>query len=436
VAGLVLLAGGLAAGIWFYPTRSTSASAGHEKAAAAAPATRYVVPNGSDSSNSCTNAGRPCRTFNHAYQQARPGDVIEIGGGTYPRQTIRSSPNKLHATQNVLFRPAPGAIVNVNGTLTMYGSHAVFQGGKNPYTFRIKYLNNWVDRMRTRSNHVTYENLDGRNFSIGPAAYITIRGGDWGPANTAKGDDENVITPDGNHIRDEPSHIVLDGLLIHHQQSSNLRRHHQGGLMLVGGGSITIRNTTFVKNVVYDIEVGGFNGAKNPHHVTLENNVFGAPVTGLGQGAVRNDGQAEVQLQPGDRTYAGKRNGYHDWLVRYNSFRNGFAPRFDGPAAFYRNFRVLANTGDAQTCQRGIVYRYNAWSDGRCGTTDRRIGRLPYTSSSLGSENFHLRSGTRAQNIVPRSAAKPGSGLGLAHDIDGGLRPCGTGYDAGSDERC
>ena len=67
-------------------------------------ATRYVSPSGSDGS-ACT-ASSPCRSLNRGYQVARPGDVVQVAGGSYGGQRI------VHSSKGgprVTIQPAPGA---------------------------------------------------------------------------------------------------------------------------------------------------------------------------------------------------------------------------------------------------------------------------------------------------------------------------------------
>lgn len=44
---------------------------------------RYVTKIGSDAANNCYNPATPCLTITHAVDVADPGDIIDIGAGTY-----------------------------------------------------------------------------------------------------------------------------------------------------------------------------------------------------------------------------------------------------------------------------------------------------------------------------------------------------------------
>lgn len=46
--------------------------------------TRYVAPTGTDSGNDCLNQSSPCRTIQHAINQAFGGETVQIAAGTYP----------------------------------------------------------------------------------------------------------------------------------------------------------------------------------------------------------------------------------------------------------------------------------------------------------------------------------------------------------------
>ena len=70
----------------------------------------YVSPNGSGSS--CTRA-QPCGSFARAYLTARPGQIVELAGGTYRPQDIPVDDRKASASANVVFQPARGAKVTV-----------------------------------------------------------------------------------------------------------------------------------------------------------------------------------------------------------------------------------------------------------------------------------------------------------------------------------
>jgi hypothetical protein len=397
----------------------------------------FVAPAGSDGAR-CTSS-QPCATLNRAYRMARPGQTIEIAGGTYPTQVVEVDRSKLRSSHAcalarrarcVVFRPAPGSRVTIQGDLVVYGSNAIFQG------FQItKMVRSEAIRGPATSHNVIFSNLHGAGFTIGPNNHITIKGGSWGPNYLCGSNDtdENKVGPDGGILRQWPHAILLDGLHIHDQNSYHLDDCHTGGLFLISGYDITLRDSVFSRNAVYDIQVQDFTnpdccGMKfgQMHDVVMENNWFGPPVRGLDEpnGANRNDNQPELQL---DGDYGGWRN----WLIRFNSFYNGPDVGFQSGPDF-RNVRVIGNIGGAPNCfsgAKGLTWAYNAWIGGRCGRTDVSLRGYPYRSTRIGSEDFHL-TGGRAVDLVRGH----GPAYALNRDIDGQKRPYGRARDAGADE--
>ena len=188
----------------------------------------HVVPDGADD-GPCT-AAEPCRTFDRAYRVAEPGDRVEVGGGEYSTQEIGVDASKLGASEDVVFEPAPGQIVTIDGNLLVAASHVAFRGSDEPYDFRVRLAATVATRGPSTAGHVTFENLDGASFSISATHHVTIKGGDWGPNTLCPNGEpdgtgqENKIGPDGNIPGQVPEDIVLDGLFIHDQNSGALNR--------------------------------------------------------------------------------------------------------------------------------------------------------------------------------------------------------------------
>ena len=68
--------------------------------------TLALSPSGSARRPLCTRAA-PCRSFNRAYRAARPGQVVELTGGSYGRQLILPDPRK-GSGADVVFPQARG----------------------------------------------------------------------------------------------------------------------------------------------------------------------------------------------------------------------------------------------------------------------------------------------------------------------------------------
>ncbi|HEU4975488.1 MAG TPA: hypothetical protein VFT50_10405 [Baekduia sp.] len=366
-----------------------------------------------------------CSTLDTAYEAARPDDRVLIRGGTYPSQRIGVDPTKVGDARRVVLEPAPGDVVRIAGDLTVAGSHLVVSGGGGRSRLHLRYaISEATDPAQSSSRDVTFENLDGAGFVIGPTERITVRGGDWGPNVLRCGDaagQESKITPLDTFPGRLPRDIVLDGLRIHDQNSADLSCQHTGGLSVVSADGLTIRNTRWSQSAVYDLAVGDFTGRYgNPRDVLLENNWFGAAVLQDGR---TPDGQPELQLaEPGV---------YERWTVRFNSFVVGPALNFDGGATFSGG-QVVANIGGRSGCgaaRDGVTWAANLWRAERCTGADRLVRSLPYEATRVGAEDLHLRDRRPASVHLPAGAGRPG------RDIDGDARPARGPVDAGADQR-
>jgi hypothetical protein len=349
-------------------TACAGAAAGPSKASAS---TLYVAPTGNDAGR-CSSATSPCLTLDRAYHVARPGDTVELAAGSYTEQGISPDPTKDSATADVTFQPAKGATVSFPGNLIVKGAHVVLRSAPGALNFKVNVV--WA---QAPAHHVRFERLDGASFQIFGSSNVTILGGDWGPM-SEPGGMESRISPDGGVLNSNPHDILLDGLKIHDVTSQDLNTYHVGGLLFVSGYNIAIRNTTFERVAVYDMEIQDFTsvaccGMKygNAHDVTIENNRFGAPVLAPPLGtADQNDGQPEVQFDP--------QNGpWTNWTIRHNSFVNGVAPAFDGEATAYTNFVVTGNIGGGLTdcggAKTGATWSANIWSKGPCSDQDHAV---------------------------------------------------------------
>jgi hypothetical protein len=315
-----------------------------------------------------------------------------VAAGTYPAQRIPYSSARNGAGANVRFVAAPGA--RIAGDLLVYGSHVTIRGAaRRPLT-----LHTLFSRVTSANAtaHQLFENLSGATFQIWGTRYVTISKSNWGPG-TEPSDSESRITPDGGVLNSYPEHILLDRIQLHDQNSTDLTSHHNGGMELVAGRYITIRRSHFYSDVVYDIEVQDFTnpgccGMKfgNPSHVTLEGNVFEAPVLGPPYGTPKQRaGQPEVQFDP-------QGGGWTDWTIRRNLFEEGLGTAFDGNGSFYRNFRVEQNlAGRLTDCGGrglGATWSDNIVARGRCGSRGVPFGyRLA---------DMRLRAGSAAPAVV------------------------------------
>jgi hypothetical protein len=235
----------------------------------AQPADLFVSPSGSDEGD-CTSAA-PCRTFNRAYQVARPGDVVEIAGGSYPSQVIGAKADA--APPHVTIREGAGerAIVGNPGARN---DCLVFEGAQYVTVAGFETTYTTVDGQahqcgvavgRSNAHDIRLVDIDAGMIWFG-ADDVTVLGGDFGP-----GVDENTkIEFATGH---PPRNIVIDGAVIHDARRSRL---HQECVALWGGDGITIRNTHMYNCAVFHLWIVAAAG-DTIRNVLIANNLFTQP---------------------------------------------------------------------------------------------------------------------------------------------------------------
>ena len=430
---------------------STGDASGSHVAVAAKRATApslFVSPSGNDAGRCAKSA--PCASWNRAYQLAQPGQVIEVAGGSYPGQTIDPRPalrgkscSLAERSKCVTFVPATGAHVSINGDLVVTGSDVYVKGTARPAsgvptrsrTFDISvagYTSAEATAEETWPDHVVLEGIDTANFAVGGADDVVLRNMDVGPSTADFSGScrglENRVGLNGASSH-EARNVVLDGLFVHNQNRTRAAADndcHYGGMILISGSGITLRNSVFSQNVVYNIQIQNFVGSP-ASNVRIENNWFGCPVGQLFEpnGPTTCNEQRDLQFSSAAR--------FANWLIRYNSFGGGIGQY--NPGETYANVRIVGNVGIGPTynlCQPGITFAYNAWVGGQeCTKKDVFLHAPPFQSDTPGAENFSLKPGTRAAGLVTGK----GADYTLPLDIAGQLRPAHAAPDAGASQR-
>lgn len=327
----------------------------------ASPHTLYVAPSGSDAAR-CAGPGAPCASLNRAYHVARPGDVVLLAGGSYPGQSIEGDAAKASAA-DVIFEPAPGAQVRVAGPIYIYGSHLAL---RRLHVADVTIGNYDQTPGRPNPTDVSLRGLVGRNFEIDSATDVTISGGAWGPASACGG----PYGGSNNSIRDVtgvvPARIAIAHVTIHDVQSYDLVGCHIEGLAIFAGHGVTVSDSRFYGNSVYDVFVQANSGPVSG--LTFRGNWMAMPV-GL-------DGRQNGTVIG----FSGIDSGV---LVQGNRFNYIISLDDDGLNPLYTNFRLVHNVGMLPylgCTLRGIVFTRNIWQKGACSKTDVNLhgAPLPY----------------------------------------------------------
>lgn len=395
------------------------------------PASVFVSPTGNDG-NPCTSS-RPCASFDRGYQVARPGAVVEIAGGRYGSQVISYLPSKNGTTPVVLI---PAGKVVIQGKFEIHGSAVHVQGKatgsiadwrRRTYSFDVSDFTSVEGDSSTEfPRNVTIEGVHTGNLGTYSSENVVVRDVEVGPAllDRSCARVENRIGANGAAIPKTPVNVLWERVVVHDQNRTLDAANndcHYGGLQLFNGTGITIRDSVFSQNVVYNIAVGPISGP-TATRVTLENNTFGCPVENsyTPNGTTTCDDQGDVQFSGFP---------FSNWLIRFNSFGAGLQI-VDGTPTF-ADFRVVGNIGDRSACLPGATYNYNAWLTASCSSSDVRMRQLPFVSTAVGSEDFMLKPGTPPIGLV----GGEGKEYDLAVDAYGRQRPVHANPDAGAVQR-
>lgn len=397
----------------------------------------FVAPGGSDAA-SCRKRTTPCASLDRAYRAARPGEIVEVKGGTYPDQEIRADASK-RSSRHVVFRPAKRAKVTL-GELTL-GSG---EGGDGPKHLTIRrmataYAAPTEQRPVTAlpgTRDVDLEQLDAGNFTLWGVRDVRVLGGDWGPCHVGPDSACGNAKIDAGPAGYPTSDVLVEGARFHDYRFGPRCWEtdcHFECMYINGSRNVTIRGSKFRDCALFDIfaTVSGPDAAQVGHErLTIENNWFDTPWDESGPGtSQRRRASAVVLAWCGNAA-----RGYRGVRIRHNSFQRNTGVTVDeGVACNSFDVSLTGNLMGWDGCDRRWRYAYNVYSTGlrrgRCGPTDRIAGNaFPYRSAASGDGfDFHLRKDWRPANkTVAEGCARK--------DVDRQRRPARR-CDAGADER-
>jgi len=354
----------------------------------------YMSTTGSDT-NPCTQA-QPCKTFDRAYKAATPGQVVEVAGGSYPGQTINPDSSKT-STNDIIFRPASGASVNVTGEIEANGAH-----------FELRDMT--IDQINfpRSADDITLRNVVNHGMWMQGPSNISIIGGEITCAGGSCDFHSHIQNGGDGH---PPTNILWDGVYFHDWTSQ--AGEHVECLQILGGDNVTIRNSIF-KNC--GTGNGGL-GATADLHIAW---------VATGTAMTKNILLEDNFFYPSGNPYVIQMDDYANIDLRNNSI-SGPIIIWDrsGPGT---GIDIIGNILKASTCTAessgvAINWRFNVIQGGTCGSTDKNAAPGFIDANN----NLHLTAGSAAINAGD-STNFP------AKDIDGQARPMGSAPDAGADE--
>ena len=356
--------------------------------AAAVPAPLYLSPSGSDR-GSCRRA-TPCRSFRRAYEVARPGQTVIVGGGRYADQEEIDREQK-PSSRDVIFRPAKGARP-VLGALDVEGSHVEFRGLRIENDFYLQ----------CSADDVTLRGSKARLFFIRSSRNIRLIGTEFGPSDSISQIGHN------EECRRAPRGILMDRVYMHDYTNDDPSAHMEC-LTIQAADDMVIRRSRFHHCEDFDILIKHRAPVVDTSNLLIENTWFDEPWP---------DGSTAIQFsQPASG------GTFRNVVIRNNSFAGTLLLK---PGIRYEDVRVVGNAGVAYggACGDGVAASHNVWRRGGCGGTDLRADPR---FRNRGAFDFHLAAGSPA--------------IGRGHpsdyprvDIDGQRRPVGRRADAGADE--
>jgi hypothetical protein len=409
-------------------------AAGRPPTTRAAHGTVWLATTGNDAGCRRNDQTRPCATFGKSFQLAHGGDTVIVQAGRYPTTNESSGatdigpPGKKQAP--VTFRCAGGGDVTFAAAEFAFlpgVSGVAFQGG----CFRFHVVDFGYGGYTGVTSNIELDGVHMESFNCPGCRNVTIRNSEIGPlvACYMPGDGYGVPSY-GNCDASDPNQAywaaqggtsgpqqepfihsggagrAINFTLDHdriHGISSRWSGTHTGGLLIWDTDGLTIENTTFDHDAIYDIE---FNSCSNDIDVVLRNNVFGWPVysfdpTEPRPGKELPTGFRELGIGVGGAAQCGGTTPIErNWTIEFNRIAHGFIT--DGiPGTTYDNVVIRGNVlGSQTTCGQngvpvGVTFDSNVFV-GRhsCGTHALRVSRSPYVDAASG--DFQLR---------PRSAA-------------------------------
>lgn len=287
---------------------------------------------------------------------------------------------------NSVLQAVPGSRVVFEGTTYIYGNYITLA---NLYTKAIVIGNYDQEPGRNNPNHIELYNIKGLYFEIDSATNVKIEGGSYGPDSACGG----PVGGGNNSIRQPeitPENIIIDHTVIHNIQSYNLINCHIEGLAIFAGNHVTVSNSKFYGNSVYDIFMQANSGG-NPNNIIIKDNWLARAEDNSDANGVSKGTENGVAM--GNEIYS-------NVLIQGNRFNSYINLNDVGGRNKFINTKVINNVGvmpynnyPCITELPGIVFENNIWKNDKCGSSDVNLNdaKLPYIKSTNNKElNYSL----------------------------------------------
>jgi hypothetical protein len=328
------------------------------------PAPSLFVAPGGDDAGPC-GAEAPCASFDRAYHAARPGQVVEVAGGSYGPQVLTRDPAKAGAgcerrgriAACVVFQPARNARVDV--AELDFGANYKEQGpaGIAVVAGRGRSLSTGSTNF-IQAGEVALWGVRHRNLYVTGGHDLAVRGGSIGGQTSPDGLHPEIQSVYRSSPAIVPTRLTIEGVRFHDINTTSPTA-HVDCLQVESGVDLVIRGNTFERcgSTGLRISYGGGANENPPRRLLIERNVFRSC--------------DDTPVSP--CYYAAQLGIGHDVVIRGNVAEQALQPA--GDASLMEDVRYEANVAPGVTCERGVTYVRNRWTHGRCSSSDRRITR-------------------------------------------------------------
>ena len=319
--------------------------------------------------------------MNRAYEVATAGETVRLLSGSYPEQRLEGDGSKT-SSSHVVFAPASGASVKFTGAIVTVASHITIEnmtvqdvtignyrsrpGKAQPHRHHAAEPHRAQLRNRLRDPHHRRRRLLGAGHRL-----------------------RRTYTPGNNNaIRQPipsqaPEDIVINKTIIHNVQSDSFVNCHIEGLAIFAGNHVTVSNSKFYENSVYDIFMQSNSGG-NPDNITLKNNWFAT--------AVDTTGKNGKPVGSGDGIAVGNELS-ENVTLEDNHFNDVLNMNDAEDISKFTNVHVVDNVGiqpfSGYNCGglSGIEWSKNIWQNDNCASTDVDLNgaALPYVNTANNS---------------------------------------------------